>query len=183
MTYEKRYTDAAHSAFEMWQIREDGSSRQIWNWEFREDYDPNTVIEIPYVAPQPPPEPIPPTLEELKAAKAAEIESAFSAELNIGCPIRLSVEKIFRIFCKQSDQNAFNSELALRHLAEKNGFPTDGDILTFDGTIKHLTLSEYEMMCLQFGAYVKGLMTKKWQLLYAANTAETADVLNLIVWT
>lgn len=172
--YEKRYTSADRT-FEVWQIREDGSSRQIWNWETRADYDPNAVIEIPYVAPPPPDTP---SLEALRAQKIQSISGAFAEALTQGCPIRLPDGREFRIDCEPKNQADFTALLI--------GLQAFGiqqtNVRGYDNITRTLSEEEGILMCGQMFQYVQSLMNKKWTLIDTAVNAKSAEALAEIVW-
>jgi len=172
--YQKRYTSESGD-FEIWQIRTDGSSRQIWNWETRTDYDPNAVIEIPYIAPPPPD---PPSLETLKAQKIAEIKFAFEEALTQGCPIQLPDGREFRIDCEPKNQADFTALLI--------GLQAFGiqqtNIRGYDNITRTLSAEEVMLMRGQMFQYVQMLMNKKWMLSDLADKAGSAEALAEVNW-
>lgn len=188
MPYEKRYISATGD-FEIWQIYDDGRERRVTNYEFRADYDPNTVIEIPYIAPPPPPEPIPPTLEELKAAKVAELKARHDEILTQGCAVTFQntdSEVIQTKFdCEESNQSDWIRGQSFINSAIKYGaIQADGTTLVRDfyDDDHYVKVDVYDFIIFQIGGYIYQLRQTYWSYVNAANAAQSAEELAAVVW-
>lgn len=172
--YEKRYTSTDNSTFEMWQIHNDGNTRQIWNWDTREDYNENNLIEIPYIEPEPPIIPF----EELQNNKVIEIINAFNNQLSNGCIINLPDKEEFIIDCMDKNQSDFS---ILLNSMQTFNIP-ETTICDYNNQLHQLTFDEVKQMCLQLLIYIQTLLDKKWMLREQIMNATKKEDFDLISW-
>ena len=176
--YEKRYTSESGD-FQVWQIRNNGSSRQIWNWDTREDYNENNLIEIPYIESESPIiiEPIIP-FEELQNNKMIEIINAFNNQLSNGCIINLPNKEEFIIDCMEKNQSDFSillNSMQIFNIPETT-------ICDYHNQLHQLKFDEVKQMYLQLLVYIQTLLGKKWILREQIMNAIKKEDFDLISW-
>jgi len=130
-------------------------------------WDPVLKKAVSYESP-------PPSLDELKQQKKAEIKRVFEEELRKGYLTSLG----FRVDCKLEDLNNF--DVALK-LAEMAGM-TEITIRDYDNITRTLTFDEYKQMCLELGQYIQELFKKKWTLQAQVDKATTKEELAALTW-
>lgn len=120
-------------------------------------------------------EPYQPTLDELKAAKIAEIGAAFDTYVSGRTPVSLGWDMQFNLRDIQMVDGAVR---IMETTGDTEGYLTDADNVNHYG----LTIDQMKQVLLEMGTAFLMAHAKKQQLRDAVGAATTAEQLDAIVW-
>ena len=191
MAYEKRYI-SENGDFEIWQIYDDGRSRRVTNYEFRADYDPTTVIEVPYIEIEnqnPDPVEVEIPFEEKRQLKYSELKTQYLNVLKLGCPVTFNNSSndviSTRFDCQETHQNDWIKGLTFITTAlelglfQENGTTTIRD---YYNNNHEVTIQEYKLLILQIGQYCYTLRETYWGYVTMIDNAKNTYELSIISW-
>lgn len=114
-------------------------------------------------------------IAEVQAERIGNLWQWHDALLAAGCPVTVDGVS-FRVDCERDDvMNWISGE----RLLDLSGMPSIG-ICDYDNAVREVSAGGYKSMIFQVGAYVGGLMSRRWALRERIHTATSvADIVGI----